>query len=531
MVSLVEPTHAAAATRRYALIVANAQDLQGKADALEYADDDGARYYELFSHIADEVALHAVLDRPSQRLYPEVTRVARPPRYRDVLAGLERIYARAEADLGAGHEVVFYFVLVGHGDVGAGGEGYVSLLDAPFTRTDLFQKVLARSPATTNHIIVDACHSYFMVHRRGGSADDAGPSRRQAVQSFLAGEDLGRYPNTGVLLSTSAARESHEWSAYGAGVFSHEVRSALAGGADVNADGRIEYSEVAAFIAAANAAVANPRARVDLYARAPAIELGRPVVDLSQARFANWLRLERGNQMRVYLEDSRGVRYVDVHTSGETDVVLGLVKSPFYYVRRSDDRREARIELSGKGRVDVSAHALRPTRVAARGAVAEAFRRSLFAEPYGPSFYRGFVASSDSVPVAERLAPAWMPAPSIMAMHEPPMARPAGKTRRVAAWTLGATAAALALGGTYALLDARAQERAFLASHVDGGGNIIGISPADARAAEERARLWSLVGGVLLAGAGVSGVGATILFVTDSRAEPQPAGITIGGTF
>jgi hypothetical protein len=395
--------------KRYAVVVAHGEDVKRDVPPLQYADDDGARYYELFSQVADRVELYTVLDADSQRLFPEAARRARVPRRAELLAGLGRTFEAIERDVAAGDSVELYFVLIGHGDIGAGGEGYVSLLDAPFTRTDLFQEVLARSPATTNHVIVDACNSYFMVHRRGGDEGDSGPSRADAVRSFMAREELARYPNTGFLLSTSSERESHEWSEYGAGVFSHQVRSALSGAADVNGDGRIEYSEIEAFVAAANLQVSDPKARVDIHAQAPAIDTSRPLVDLDATRFQHWVRLPAGQPLRVYLEDARGVRYLDVHTSGERDTVLGLVPSSHYYVRSSDEQREARLALARPGRVDFDPGAMSRPTIAARGAVAEAFRRHLYAEPYGPGFYRGFAASR-----GDRVAPgvdrSWLPA-------------------------------------------------------------------------------------------------------------------------
>ncbi|HSK04882.1 MAG TPA: caspase family protein, partial [Kofleriaceae bacterium] len=275
------PARAEAEVRRHALIVAHAGNAGGERAPLEYADDDGARYYELFAQLADDVRVYTVLDAASQQVHPAVAKIARVPRRADVLRGIDEAFARMRRDADAGHETVFYFVLVGHGTIGDGGEGTVALLDGSFSRTDLFQQVLARSPATTNHVIVDACNAYYLVHRRG---DGTAPARRDAVAAFVAREELARYPNTGVLLSTSSAKDTHEWSAYRAGVFSHELRSAMAGGADVNGDGRIAYSEIAAFLAAANQHVTE-QARVDVFARAPAADLARPLVDLRAARF------------------------------------------------------------------------------------------------------------------------------------------------------------------------------------------------------------------------------------------------------
>lgn len=404
---------ARAETRRYAVIVAHTGDAEEELAPLEFADDDAARYYELFGQIADVTRVYTVLDDDSQALYPKVARAARVPKRSEVLAGLGDAFEQMAEDVADGDDVVFYFVLVGHGKVGDGGEGYVSLFDGAFTRTDLFQEVLAKSPATTNHVIVDACNAYYLVHRRGAgdATDDGGPSRRAAIATFIGAEDLEQYPNTGVLLSTSSEKETHEWSVYRAGVFSHELRSALAGGGDVNGDGLVEYTEVEAFLAAANQHVTDPEARIEVFARAPAVDRARPLIDLRAARFPHWLHVPAGDPLRIYLEDARGVRYVDAHLSGERAMVLGLVPSAAYHVRSSDDRTEARIELADAPRIELDRGAMKRAAVSARGAVEESFRNHLYQEPFGPGFYRGFTAARGGGGV-DLDAPAWRPGPA-----------------------------------------------------------------------------------------------------------------------
>jgi hypothetical protein len=49
--------------------------------------------------------------------------------------------------------------------------------------------------------------------------------------------------------------------------------------------------------------------------------------------------------------------------------------------------------------VDLRSDRMRAARVAARGAVSEAFRDGLFAVPYGASFYEGFVGNAGETPV------------------------------------------------------------------------------------------------------------------------------------
>jgi hypothetical protein len=401
------PASADAEVRRYALIVAYSGDRNGGLSPLEYADDDGARYQELFSQLADDVRVYTVLDASTQQLHPAVAKLARMPRRAEILRGLAEIFEKIQRDVDAGRETTFYFVLVGHGRIDDGGEGTVALLDGTFSRTDMFQQVLAKSPATTNHVIVDACNAYYLVHRRG---DGSGPARRDAVQAFIAREDLSRYPNTGILLSTSSEKDTHEWSAYRAGVFSHELRSAMAGGADVNGDGEIAYSEIAAFLAAANQHVTS-LARVDVFARPPAADFARPLVDLRAARFGHWLHIPAGDPIRIYLEDARGVRYADANVGGKQPIVFGLVPSPHYFVRTPEGTREVRIELDRRTRIELDRAKMRSPEIASRGAVEQSFRLDLYAEPFDAAFYRGYVAAQRTPAVALDAA-RWLPGPA-----------------------------------------------------------------------------------------------------------------------
>src|SRR5262249_6446783 len=142
-------------------------------------------------------------------------------------------------------EAVVYIVYSGHGNVRE-GQGYVTLEDIRITGGDLAQ-IVANIPATSVHIIVDACASYYLACSRGPGGE------RRLLNGFQDSVQLANDPRVGLLLSTSSARESHEWEGYQAGVFSHEVRSGLYGAADADGDGRVSYSEIAAFVSRANA--------------------------------------------------------------------------------------------------------------------------------------------------------------------------------------------------------------------------------------------------------------------------------------
>jgi hypothetical protein len=279
---------ASARTKTYAVIIAENRSLDPGVKPLQYADDDGAKTWELFSLFADRTSLFVVLDADSARLHPEAARNAESPERAAIFDKLARYNAEMERDLDRGDEPELFFIYAGHGDVDGDGQGYINLRDAKLTRAELYRDVIAPSKAKFVHVVVDACKSYFLVNARGAHkrwVDDSVPAEEGAagdahLQAFLEEEQLERHPRAGVIVATSGDQETHEWARYRGGILSHELRSALSGAADVNGEGKIEYSELRAFLAAANARVRNPEARVDVFARAPALDRHRPIVDL-----------------------------------------------------------------------------------------------------------------------------------------------------------------------------------------------------------------------------------------------------------
>lgn len=404
---------AAPEVRTYVVVVGNNQSVEPGVTPLRYADDDAARFYELLAPTAARIELLTVMDSDTQRVHGELPALARAPTKENLYATLESFSVDMAKDRAAGLQSVLSFVYVGHGHVGKAGQGFVSFLDGALTADELWGKVVGSSRATYNHLIIDACNSYLMVGSRGeGQVDDSGPDASAAIRDWVGERSAARYPNTGVTVSTSSAAETHEWSVFQGGVFSHEVRSGLAGAADVNADGRVEYSELEAFLGAANLAVDDPRARLQAYVRPPQLDQHRPLVDLGSSRFKHLLRLPKSFSGRFHLEDARGVRYADGNKTAETDVYLALAESPWYFVRTGDT--EVRLKLSQSGTLVLREVDFQPLARAARGSVAEAYRDQLFQVPYGPGFYQGFIArTSTATPVlrGEREFPAPLLAP------------------------------------------------------------------------------------------------------------------------
>lgn len=473
---------------------------------LQFADDDAARYAELLEGVADEVVLLTVLDAASQARHPAAAKAARPPSRAELGRAVAQLSDRVRAARAAGRKTELFFVYAGHGKLTSDKEGSVNLLDGVLLRRELFRTVLEPVPADFKHVIIDACDAYFMVAKRG----EAQAADVAAVRSFLDKEALEGHPEVGVLISGSREVQTHEWSALEAGVFSHEVRSALLGAADADQDGILRYAEIAAFVSAANDGLADPRARVEVFARPPAIDLTHPVLDLRRGA-RRFVELPQALKGAVRIEDARGVRYADVHASGEAPVYVRLVGDGEYFVYRG--AREARVPQNATGILTVADGSFGPPRRAARGPVEDDLRKGLFSVPYGLGFVRGFVARDPSLGV---LPPPQALFPDVAYARTEVTSLPPGTIARRAGWiTLGG---GVLLGGGAAIsaIVARNQYDTFLKR--------LAIEGTYDTAAIQEIENWRLSTNLFLAGAVAAGAtGLLLLWLSDSPTGPRVA--------
>jgi len=232
-----------------------------------------------------------------------------------------------------------------------------------------------------------------------------------------------------LLLSTSAARESHEWEAFESGVFSHEVRSGLYGAADADGDGLVSYREIASFVQRANAAIPSERFRPRVYARPPEHET--TLLDLRRAQRRAALEIAPSHHGRYLLETTSGVRLLDLHSG--SGLALRLVRplpAGRLYLRRLPGGLEYNIP-AGPGLIQVAKLQATAPRTARRGAAHHAFSK-LFARPY------------DQTVVAAYRPP---PTPTLTAQADGPDIAPRPRWRTITGWsTLGLSAAALGTG-------------------------------------------------------------------------------------
>jgi hypothetical protein len=382
-----------------ALIVTNNRSAELGRPELQYADDDGAKYYEVLRMVADadDVELLTDFDRDSARLFPELASIPHEPTRAAVAAATERLAARARQATSQGRRVDFYFVFAGHGDVDR-GRGFLELRDGRLQSEDI-EAMVKRVAASRAHVILDSCNSFFVINpRRAGG-------RRVAVTEEAARSLSDRLPNVGVLLSTSAEAEVFEWSELQSGIFSHAVRSGLLGGADTDGDGRVTYDEIRSFVDVAGADVDNPLYRPKVFARGPNGHGDEPIFDLSAAR-AVVLELGAGEQ-RVTVRDAQELPWIDVHK--ERGIALRLRVPRARATGASVDERDPAsptAPLLGRraiGAADeatpVSLAALQSAPVEARGP-SDLLAR-LFASPFGPRAFASWQerTSHESEPV------------------------------------------------------------------------------------------------------------------------------------
>jgi len=421
---LATGTARAAEPGQFALIIGVNHSGDPKVAPLRYADDDAARYRDFFHAVGARTYLLSSLDDNTRRLHPEAAAVALPARDRQLTATVEQLAADVARAQRGGYLTSLYVVYAGHGQV-EGETGYVNLEDGRLTGPALAARVLNRVRADRSHVIVDACSSYFFALGRGHSGQ-----RRPSHGFSQLGGTLVEQRDVGLLLSTSSARESHEWAAFQAGVFSHEVRSGMFGAADADANGIVSYAEMAAFIKRANQNIPNEKYRPEVFWRPP--RGSSALVDL---RGALAQRVEVPEEGRYYLENPGGVRLADFHGGGRPVRLLRPGTGARLYLRRTRDDREF-VLPAGEGVLTTAALEAQEPHVNTRSAAHEAFS-SLFSLPFDERAVDEVMVRQEGLLVESAEAKA-----------------PLG-ARRVTGLALLGVGALAAAGGTWSYLSAR----------------------------------------------------------------------------
>lgn len=370
---------AAVPVESFAVVVGENRPVGTATQHLSYADDDAVMTHQLLKEAGVHSSLLVKLDEDSAALFGH-THVTAAPTRKALLSTLQTTFEQISRAHKRGRKTRFYFVYSGHGDV-VDGEGYVALRDAKLTRTFLHEQILARSPADENHVIVDACRSYFLAFGKG-----PGGQRRTHNLALVGTQE--RFPNTGFVLSTSSDRDSHEWARYRGGIFSHEVRSALRGGADVDLNARISYAELGAFVETANRTLPNSRYRPDAVIMAPRIQDIDPGTLLVWGESDTLLVMEDASLGHMVLENHDGVRLADAHPAPGQLLLLRTPTSRPLFLRDFDNTKEYIIDRSGPA-VLLSRSRSHPPAVVGRGPAHLAFRL-LFRTPFDSASVHAF---------------------------------------------------------------------------------------------------------------------------------------------
>jgi hypothetical protein len=387
--------HAEPGRDLFALVIGVNRSVDPDQAPLRYADDDAIRFRDLLLAHGAQVELLTRADANTGRLHPEAAATAAEPRAAQLQAAVTRLGAAIATSRRRGGRPALYLFYAGHGQV-KGGRGYLALEDARLTAHDL-SALLGQLAADEAHVIVDACNSFFLAQARGPGG------QRRPLQGFTQLTQLASQPRVGLLLSTSTARESHEWSAFQAGVFSHQVRSGLHGAADVDGDGQVSYREIAAFVARANAAIPNERFRPEVYARPP-----RHTAQLLDLRAAQGRRLHLDGTRHGHflLEDGAGVRLAEFNNGPGQVLTIHLPPPrrggrPLYLHEVGKDREyllpgPAPVEAAGP-LLELASLTPHAPAVGSRGAAHEAFGL-IFSLPFDRRLAEAHVLPGDDEP-------------------------------------------------------------------------------------------------------------------------------------
>jgi hypothetical protein len=386
-----------AASSTYVLAVGNNGSPAGGAGEgsgegpLQYADDDAAAFFDFAREFSRDSTLLTVMDADTQMRFPREVAAARPPTLGELRAQVQRLRGLLEKDRERGDESVLLFFYSGHGSRPKGAPPALTLLDGPLTHEVLYDEVLSAIPARYVHIFIDACYAEAVVRPRDAEATAVDLTESDIAQ-YASRTTLARFPNVGAMIASSLSSQTHEWDGYRHGVFTHELLSGLRGAADVNLDAKVEYSELYAFLSAANRNVSDPRARLSVVVRPPGANARAPIIDLADFKARASVTDIPAKAGHVHFEDQLGNRLADVRVENGAKLALTLPSSRVVYVR--SQMGEAEVTLKPGEMVAFDRVSLAPPTARVRGALDLAMKRGLFAAGFGPNYYRGFIDQS-----------------------------------------------------------------------------------------------------------------------------------------
>jgi hypothetical protein len=395
-------------TASFAVVIGNnAPPAHSELPALKYADDDAIRYYHFFKQLTQDVYLLTVPDGQTQKRYPGIASAAEVPTLENLRGTVMSVREKVKIAEASGKKTTLYLAYSGHGDHAENGEPFLSFLDGGLKSENLYNDILSFLNTDYQHVFIDACYAEGVVGFRG-AFDREAESRTVNVSDWektaAYGGDAGSaYPGLGIIISSAKNETTHEWSRFESGVFTHEVLSGLAGPADINNDGKIEYSELVAFISVANLEVTDSRGRIEIIARPPARNQNVPIVDLAAMKSVSFLVGNPSKLGHFVIELRNGLRYLDANLSGVARTHIAVPNDTDAYLQTRD--KEALLSARSNRVIQLATLDLKERGYASRGGIEDALRKGLFAATYGQDYYQGFVESSGFICVRFDVAP------------------------------------------------------------------------------------------------------------------------------
>ncbi len=400
-----------AETKTFALVLGNnSPPPDSSLETLKFADDDAVRFFRFFSHFTEMTRLMTLPDARTQSRYPEISTRAVLPTPENLKREITRISRKVHAAKQAGHEVVFYMTFSGHGDHDNNGDAYLSLIGGKISHQVLYDAITEIN-ADYTHLFVDACHAGGVVGFRGQFDNETSGKRIRLSEddiNKIMGPARDSLPGFGTVIASSDNGVTHEWSTIESGIFTHEVISGLSGAADVNGDGKIEYSEIVAFVSSANRNVSDIRNRMKIIGSPPPRNRNVPIVDLSTFARVAFLTGNPSTLGHFFIELDHGERYLDAHLEDKTRMNVAIPAGRVAYVYAND--QYARVNTESGDSINVNELHYSKEKLTDRGRLNEDLQKGLFLNEYGKRYYNGFIDSVALTSVRFDARPMLLPA-------------------------------------------------------------------------------------------------------------------------
>ena len=398
----------------YAIVIGNnaAPVAAPHLSRLKYADDDAVRFYRFFKSFGKHISLLTLSDDVTQKRYGKLATQGEPPTMANLLASVDRLSKDIQASREKGHPTALYFVFSGHGAYNQAGEAYLSLVDGQITQMLLYNTLLSQLNADFQHVFIDACYAGGVAMPRGMFASESDAThvnlQTSSGASFSNDSLIQQFPGLGIIVSATGENRTHEWSVLQSGIFTHEILSGLSGAADVNLDGDIEYSELDAFISAANSRVDDERARLTVVSRPPQRDRRVPIVTLSAMKKMGVIQGNPQSLGRFFIERKNGERYLDANLGAMPHVRIVVPRDETLYLYAQSLEAEF---TPGAAPIGLSSLTFHEPRVQHRGGIADALDKGLFQGIFGREYYLGFVSRGRLAAVPFDWTPALLTTP------------------------------------------------------------------------------------------------------------------------